>query len=81
MDWVAGGLDAGVAPSVRAGGGAAGAGQGGAVADPGADGQRVLPHAPQHRQPSPGIYFNSSRFISFQTRMSFQLIRTQCPAS
>ena len=62
MDWVAGGLDAGVAPSVRAGGGAAGAGQGGAVADPGADGQRVLPHAPQHRQPPPG----TSHLISFE---------------
>lgn len=50
----AGGLDAGAAPTVRAGGGAAGDRQGGAVPDPGAHGQRVLPHAPQHRQPSPG---------------------------
>lgn len=58
MDWwicVAGGLDAGVAPAVRAGGGAARDRQGRAVQDPGAHGHRV-PHSPQHRQPSPGLY-------------------------
>ena len=53
MSLVTGGLDAGVAPAVRAGGGAAWHRQGCALPDPGDHGDRV-PHTPQHCQPPPG---------------------------
>ena len=51
---LSGGLDAGAAPEVRAGGGAAGHRQGRAVQDPGDHGHGRLPHKTQHRQPPPG---------------------------
>ncbi|RRT34523.1 hypothetical protein B296_00049223 [Ensete ventricosum] len=47
------GLDAGAAPEIRAGGGAAGDRQSSALEDFGAHGDR-LPHSAQHRQPPTG---------------------------
>ena len=58
MSLVTGGLDAGVAPAVRAGGGAAWHRQGCALPDPGDHGDR-LPHTPQHCQPPPGTYIRA----------------------